>query len=150
MANEVTFELNVRLSADSILIGEFPLTRLLMMNDSQYPWFVLVPRRNNIREAYQLNQSDQLLLWRESSQLSQLIMKHFKGDKLNVAAIGNIVSQYHLHHVVRYENDNCWPKSIWGQQPMKSFALKELEKRLDGLLVELENIGLRNRFNQCE
>ena len=99
--NKEKFELNPRLASDSILLGEFPLTSLLMMNDSQFPWFVLVPRRNNIREAYQLKKSEQLLLCQESLELSQIIMKHFNGDKLNVAAIGNIVSQYHLHHVVR-------------------------------------------------
>ncbi|PHS16885.1 MAG: HIT family protein [Kangiella sp.] len=147
MKENTTFELNPRLSADSILVGEFPLTSLLMMNDSQFPWFVLVPRRIYIREAYQLNQSDQSVLWRESSSLSQLIMKHFKGDKLNVAAIGNIVSQFHLHHVIRYEKDICWPKPIWGQHPMKPIESIDLKNCLSDLLPKLEKIGLKRALN---
>jgi len=143
MKEDTTFELNPRLSADSILIGEFPLTSLLMMNDSQFPWFVLVPRRINIKEAYQLNQSDYSVLWEESFKLSQLIMKHFNGDKLNVAAIGNIVPQFHLHHVIRYENDICWPKPIWGQMPMKSIESDELKNCLSKLVPKLEKMGLK-------
>ena len=146
MIEDKPFELNPRLSADSLLIGEFPLTSLLMMNDSQFPWFVLVPRRNNIKEAYQLNQSDQSVLWQESLNLSRVIMKHFKGDKLNVAVIGNIVSQFHLHHVIRYEKDICWPKPIWGQQPMKSIESKDLKICMSELLPKLENIGLKPRL----
>jgi diadenosine tetraphosphate (Ap4A) HIT family hydrolase len=140
--NKEKFELNPRLASDSILLGEFPLTSLLMMNDSQFPWFVLVPRRNNIREAYQLKKSEQLLLCQESLELSQIIMKHFNGDKLNVAAIGNIVSQYHLHHVVRYESDLCWPKPIWGQVAMRPFLKEEINESLRTLLPKLEKIGL--------
>ncbi len=150
MKENATFELNSRLASDSILIGEFPLTSLLMMNDSQFPWFVLVPRRVNIKEAYQLNQSDQLLLWQESSKLSELIMKHFKGDKLNVAAIGNIVSQFHLHHVIRYEKDICWPKPIWGQVPMMEYSNVMLKSSLSNLLPKLQDIGLITRLKEIE
>ena len=146
MQEDATFELSPRLVADSIFVGEFSLTSLLMMNDSQFPWFVLVPRRINIKEAYQLNQSDYSVLWQESLQLSQLIMKHFKGDKLNVAAIGNIVSQFHLHHVIRYEKDICWPKPIWGQHSMIPIEPDKVKNCLIELVPKLEKIGLKAKL----
>ncbi|MGB0495100.1 MAG: HIT domain-containing protein [Kangiellaceae bacterium] len=147
MCEEKVFELNPQLMTDSVVIGDFPLTRLLMMNDSQFPWFVLVPKRVNIKEVYQLPKHEQAILWEESSKLSELLMRHFKGDKLNVAAIGNIVSQFHLHHVVRYENDSCWPKPIWGQKPMKAFIQKEIDEIIAKLAPHLSGIGLTLKAN---
>lgn len=121
------FSLDSRLQNDSIILGDFTLSRLLLMNDKQFPWFTLVPRRENKQEVYQLNESDQSQLWLESRVLSIALMDIYHGDKLNLAAIGNIVSQLHLHHVVRFKDDICWPKPIWGQVPMKNYSTDEIE-----------------------
>src|SRR6185436_11364077 len=99
------FELHARLAADTFVLGDFPLCRLLLMNDAHYPWFILVPRRAGAREIYELAEADQQLLLGESAQLSRAAMTAFAGEKLNVAALGNVVSQLHLHHVVRFVSD---------------------------------------------
>ncbi len=108
------FTLHPQLEKDGIVMGELPLSRLLLLNDSRYPWFVLVPRRENITEIYQLSEADQQQLLLESSRLGRLMMEGFNGDKLNIGALGNLVPQLHLHHIVRYKNDEAWPGPVWG------------------------------------
>ncbi|MFE8071451.1 HIT family protein [Marinobacteraceae bacterium S3BR75-40.1] len=127
------FELHSRLAADTVALTQWPLCEVRLMNDAQYPWVLLIPRRSDIREIYQLNETDQQQLWRESAVLGQWLMEEFKGDKLNVAALGNQVPQLHLHHIVRYEGDACWPAPVWGQrpnQPYSSEGLHNLQERL--------------------
>ena len=99
------FELHPRLAQDTLLIGDFPLSRLLLMNDANYPWFILVPRRAGIREIFQLDDADQIQLLKESSQLARVLFRIYEVDKLNVAALGNMVPQLHIHHIVRYSTD---------------------------------------------
>ena len=147
MSKTEQFELHPQLEEDSILVGNFSLCRLLLINDKQFPWFVLVPQRYGIQEVYQLNEKEQAELWLESNNLSQIIMKHFEGDKLNIAAIGNVVSQLHLHHVVRFKTDQLWPKPIWGQLPMSHYLDKELESLFGKIVPELAKIGLKPANN---
>ncbi len=123
----MAFTLHSRLAADTFVLGEFPLCRLLLMNDRQYPWFILVPRRTDLREIYQMSEADQQQFWRESALLSQAAMAAFGGHKLNVAALGNLVPQLHVHHVVRYEADPAWPAPVWGKLPPQAYA--EAERR---------------------
>jgi diadenosine tetraphosphate (Ap4A) HIT family hydrolase len=133
------FELHPRLEADCISIGSFPLCRLLLMNDSNYPWFILVPRRAGIREIFELSEDDQRQLLWESSSLSRLIADHFKADKINVAALGNMVPQLHIHHIVRYESDPAWPAPVWGHtlaEPYSEQKLSELVKTVSGLMPD--------------
>jgi len=137
----MTFLLDERLNDDSITIGQFSLCRLLLMNDSQYPWFVLVPMRADKTEVYQLSDKDQNQFWLESRLLSTVLMDVFKGDKLNIAAIGNIVSQLHLHHVVRFKDDVCWPKPIWGQLSMQAYQPEKIEEIRQSLLTPLGVFG---------
>ena len=111
----MTFQLHPRLEQDCIAIGRFELCRLLMMNDSQYPWFILVPERTDLREIYQLSKADRQLLTEESSYLAENLALLFKADKMNIAAIGNMVPQLHIHHIVRYQTDKAWPAPIWGK-----------------------------------
>lgn len=115
------FELHPRLAADCFALAELPLSRLLLMNDAQYPWCILVPRRAGIREIYELSDNDQLALLRESSMLGRALMQAFAGSKLNVAALGNVVPQLHVHHIVRYENDPTWPAPVWGRHPARPY-----------------------------
>lgn len=127
------FELHPRLAADSIVLGDFPLCRLLLMNDAQYPWFILVPRRAGAREIYLLAEADQQALLRESAQLSGAIMQAYAGEKLNVAALGNLVPQLHVHHVVRKQADPAWPAPVWGRHPAQPYDEAGRHARMDAL-----------------
>ncbi len=108
-------ELHPQLSKDCYLLGRFSLCRLLLARDSNYPWFILVPDREDITEIYQLSEPDRSQLLLESSLLAEFLVKSFAADKLNIAALGNLVPQLHLHHVVRYQTDSAWPAPIWGK-----------------------------------
>jgi diadenosine tetraphosphate (Ap4A) HIT family hydrolase len=119
------FELHPRLAADTFVLGDFPLCRLLLMNDAQYPWCILVPRRENAREIYLLDERDQQSLLRESAALSRAMMDAFAGHKLNVAALGNVVPQLHVHHIVRYPADAAWPGPVWGRHAPKPYGADE-------------------------
>lgn len=131
------FTLHERLAADSLVLGDFPLCRLLLMNDAQYPWCILVPRRAGVREIYELGEADQRQLLRESCALSRALMEGFKGEKLNIAALGNVVPQLHLHHVVRYTHDAAWPFPVWGRHPARPYSDAEREARLKPLRGKL-------------
>jgi len=124
------FALHPQLEADCRVLGDWPLCRVLLLNDANYPWFVLVPRRPNVREIYELSDPDRVQLWDESAALSRAIMKAFGGYKLNVAALGNAVPQLHVHHVVRTQSDPAWPAPVWGKVPPKRYALEEMNARL--------------------
>lgn len=126
----MTFALHPRLAADTFTLGDLPLCRLLLMNDAQYPWCILVPRRDNAREIYRLDEADQLQLLRESAQLSRALMAAFAGHKLNVAALGNVVPQLHLHHIARYPGDPAWPGPVWGRHPPRPYTPEERNQAL--------------------
>jgi diadenosine tetraphosphate (Ap4A) HIT family hydrolase len=139
------FTLHPQLANDCFELAELPLCKLLLCNDSAYPWFILVPKVNDITDIYQLDWQQQQQLLNESSLLSELVMQAFSGDKMNVAALGNVVEQLHVHHVVRYKNDISWPKPIWGQQPLTPYTETELaalkEKVLPKLEIVLESLS---------
>ncbi|RZH97141.1 HIT domain-containing protein, partial [Staphylococcus condimenti] len=91
------FVLDSRLEQDTLPLGDFPLCRLLLMNDAHYLWFILVPRREAISELFQLDPVDQRALWRETTALAETVQDTFGADKMNVAALGNVVAQLHMH-----------------------------------------------------
>ncbi len=131
------FNLHPQLTEDCFELADFPLCKLLLCNDSAYPWFILVPKVNDITDIYQLDWQQQQQLLNESSLLSELLMQVFVGDKMNVAALGNVVEQLHLHHVVRYKNDVSWPKPIWGQQPLTPYTAMQLVALKEKILPKL-------------
>ena len=121
-----------RLEADCIYLGRFVLCHLLLMNDRNYPWYILVPDRDDIREIYQLEQADRAQLVDESCRLSDFLMRTHDGEKLNLAALGNQVPQLHLHHIVRYASDPAWPAPVWGKVPLLPYdddAINEIRSR---------------------
>lgn len=124
--SESAFELHPRLRADTHLLGKFPLSMLLLMNDAHYPWFILVPRRAGVSEIYQLTSDDQVQLVHESSALARGLADCFAPDKINIAALGNVVAQLHLHHIVRYSHDPAWPAPVWGRVPPRAYTDGEL------------------------
>ncbi len=108
------FLLHPRLLADTITLGDLALSRLLLMNDSRFPWVVMVPRRNNILEIIDLNHADQIQLFSEIQSVLEAVRIAFEPDKLNLGAIGNLVPQLHVHIIARFENDAAWPNPVWG------------------------------------
>lgn len=131
------FELHSQLRADCIPVGDFPLCRLLLLNDRQYPWLVLVPRRAELREVFELAEADRAQFHRESDLLAQVLSETFKADKMNVAALGNMVPQLHVHHIVRYRQDPAWPAPVWGKLPAVPYAENELADMLQRVRVAL-------------
>lgn len=139
MSPEAGFSLDPRLAADTVPLGRFPLSLLLLMNDATYPWCVLVPRRAGIREIHQLAPGDRAQLLAESCHLAERLAARFSGDKLNVAALGNVVPQLHLHHVVRRRDDPAWPHPVWGRAPRVPYDEGEIaafKARLSPVLEE--------------
>ncbi|WP_100639701.1 HIT domain-containing protein [Marinobacter salexigens] len=136
------FRLHERLAADTISLGRSKLCEILLMNDQAWPWVILVPAVAGIREIYELNPEQQHLLLRESSALSRGMMAVFGGDKMNVAALGNMVPQLHLHHIVRFEGDPAWPGPVWGKQPPVPYDEGRLAKVKQALVPVLSELGV--------
>ncbi|WP_417617328.1 HIT domain-containing protein [Oceanisphaera sp.] len=116
------FQLHPQLATDTVLLGELPLSLVLLAKDSQYPWLILVPRRAGIREIHWLTGDEQQQLMRESCALAQLMETELAADKINVAALGNMVPQLHLHHIARFTTDAAWPAPVWGKRPAQAYA----------------------------
>ncbi|WP_251358271.1 HIT domain-containing protein [Kangiella sp. TOML190] len=136
------FELDKRLASDTVPIGDLALCRLLLMNDSQYPWIILVPKVQDTTEISQLNDEQRSILAGESNDVAQLLMQEFAGDKMNIAALGNVVSQLHIHHIVRYQSDKAWPAPVWGAYPATPYSeeeLTQLKQRLGKLFSNVKN-----------
>lgn len=123
----VDFTLDERLAKDTIVLGDLALSRILLMNDSQYPWVILVPRRVEITELFHLSESDQQQLMVESVSLTRMMADTFAAKKMNVAALGNMVSQLHVHHIARFEQDPAWPGPVWGKVPARPYTPQALE-----------------------
>jgi len=131
------FALDQRLQQDTLVIGDFPLCRLLLSNDSNYPWFILVPRINGISEVFHLDVADQQKLWEETTGLAQLLNDGLGADKMNIGALGNVVSQLHVHVIVRKRDDTAWPAPVWGKHPARPYTEEQvvaLRARLRELL----------------
>lgn len=138
------FQLHERLAEDTIRLGQSALCEVRLMNESTWPWVILVPRREQIREIHELSEMDQWQLLRESSALGQGMMEVFGGDKLNVAALGNLVPQLHLHHIVRFEGDPAWPGPVWGKQapvPYSASALEAIRATLEPVLKKVLDLS---------
>ena len=131
------FVLDPRLLQDTLPIGDFPLCTLLLSNDSNYPWFILVPKRADISEVFQLSETDQMQLWKETTALSAVLDRTFQADKMNVAALGNVVNQLHMHVIVRRVGDAAWPAPVWGKHPAKPYTPEEVARITAQLKSEL-------------
>jgi len=126
-------DLHPQLEKDCFKLGEFSLCSLLLLNDANYPWFILVPNRDDISEICQLSETDQQQLMAESVFFSRCLQKVFQPDKLNIAALGNVVPQLHIHHIARFTTDACWPAPVWGAVRAITYndeALKNMKNQL--------------------
>lgn len=138
MRAETDFTLHERLAADTHVVGDLALCRVLLMNDARFPWLILVPRRDALREVYELASEDQALLWSEATQLGELLMHGFSGNKLNIATLGNQVPQLHVHVIVRHQDDAAWPGPVWGVGKAEPYPqLAKILARVRGLQAGL-------------
>lgn len=136
--------LHPQLAADCLVLGRFELCHVLLMKDANYPWFILVPDREDISEIFQLSEIDRQRLMLESSVFGELLYREFEADKLNIAALGNVVPQLHIHHVVRYQSDAAWPAPVWGKVPAQTYSpeqLTEVSERIIRALDEVPELG---------
>lgn len=137
------FTLHNQLAKDCVPLGDLTLCRVLLMNDSQYPWLILVPRRFDVAELFQLSRIDQQQLLDETSAVAAALAGHFRADKMNVAALGNVVPQLHLHIIVRYSGDPAWPRPVWGVLPAQPYSDDLLAVRLRELEALLVPLGVQ-------
>jgi diadenosine tetraphosphate (Ap4A) HIT family hydrolase len=127
------FTLHPQLAADTVVIEKWPLSQVLLCRDANYPWCILVPQREHIREIHHLTHEDRHQLLEESCCLAEVMERLYLPTKINVAALGNVVPQLHLHHVARFEYDVAWPQPIWGVVDAKAYHKVELAKHIKQL-----------------
>tara|TARA_A100000164_G_C21816719_1_gene728247 strand:- start:725 stop:1153 length:429 start_codon:yes stop_codon:yes gene_type:complete len=127
MSLKKDFILNKRLESDTFFIEDLPLCKFLLMNDSNYPWFLLVPRINGIKELYELEAKDRAQLDFEIVEVSKFISSTFKPKKINIASLGNIVSQFHMHIIGRFVEDPSWPGPVWGAVDFNKYKSDEVD-----------------------
>ena len=133
------FELDPQLEADTFPVGITSLNRILLMNDSRFPWLMLVPERPDIREPFELTDEDQRTLMQESMITGKSLKALFNAHKLNIAALGNQVSQLHIHHIARFRTDAAWPRPVWGVGAAEPYEAEALRERVALLREVLSN-----------
>lgn len=131
------FKLNKTLAKDTFEICDLKLCKVLLMNDQNYPWLILVPRIKDITDLHHIPMADQADLMNEISKVSHALEKITSPKKLNVAALGNIVSQLHIHIIARFENDAAWPAPVWGKTPAVLYSSDMSNELVNNLKVEL-------------
>ncbi len=139
------FTLDPRLNNDTHFIASFTLCDALLMNDARYPWVILVPRITGITEIFQLTPAEQQQLMIESNTVAAKLTELVSADKMNVAALGNVVSQLHIHHVARYHSDEAWPAPVWGKGEATAYVEGEYQiviEQLKHIFSELTKDGV--------
>ena len=134
----MSFSLDARLSQDTDFVGDLPLCRVLLMNDSRWPWLILVPRRNGLVELTDLDAADRARLTEEAARAADWLKAHARAEKINIGALGNVVRQLHVHVVARCAGDPAWPGPVWGFGAAVPYKAAELQA-----LVEAGKQGLR-------
>ncbi len=129
--------LNPQLAGDTVTVGDLPLSRVLVLKDSNYPWLLLVPRRSGASDITDLNEVEQGQLMTEINRVSLALKDITKPDKLNVAALGNMVSQLHIHIIARRTSDAAWPRPIWGAAPAIGYDPVEMDAFKKALLKKI-------------
>ena len=115
--SQTTWSLHPQLAQDTVPVGDLPLSRVLLANDANYPWLILVPRRPGLTEIIDLEENEQVQLLGEIAKTARTLKSSTACEKLNIAAIGNVVAQLHVHVVARRNGDPAWPKPVWGAVP---------------------------------
>ncbi len=119
------FRLDPRLNNDACWSIDLNLSKLLLVNNALFPWVILVPKKNNLKEIIDLNEEERIMLMSELSLVSNIMQQIFAPDKLNIAALGNIVEQLHIHIIARYKHDQAWPNPVFGKEKLEYTKLKQ-------------------------
>ena len=136
-ASDAGFELDPRLAADTFPIGDMPLARVLLHDDARFPWLVLVPRVPGLRELHELERESRQQLWDEVDRAARALVALHAPDKLNVATLGNVVPQLHVHVVGRFQTDPAWPRPVWGAGTREPYAAEAREAERAALRAAL-------------
>jgi diadenosine tetraphosphate (Ap4A) HIT family hydrolase len=127
------WSLHPQLARDTVNLGDMPLSRVLVVNDANWPWLLLVPRRLGVSEIIDLDEVEQAQLMTEIARLARAVKAVTGCDKLNIAALGNVVSQLHVHVIARREGDAGWPRPVWGAAAPMPYDKSALEQFIEGL-----------------
>jgi diadenosine tetraphosphate (Ap4A) HIT family hydrolase len=133
----MTLALDPRLAADTLAVGDLPLSRVLLMNDSRFPWLILVPRRAGLSEIHDLSRQERALMIEEAALAGEKLKNLTGAKKINIGALGNIVTQLHVHVVARFEGDAAWPGPVWGAGKAAPYACDTAKERVRALACAL-------------
>lgn len=125
---ESAWSLHPQLARDTEVLGDLPLSHVLVMNDANYPWVILVPREPGITEVIDLGEAAQAQLMSEVTRVSRALREVTACHKLNIAALGNAVPQLHVHIIARFRADAAWPKPVWGAAPARAYERAVLDR----------------------
>ncbi len=135
------FTLDARLAADCLVLGRFALSRLLLMNDANYPWLILVPERAGASEVFDLAAEDRRALAAETALAGRMLKDLSGADKINIAALGNIVAQLHVHVIARFLTDPAWPSPVWGRVPVRAYTAEEAAIMGTSIIASLDALA---------
>jgi diadenosine tetraphosphate (Ap4A) HIT family hydrolase len=128
-----TLTLDPQLERDTVAVGDLPASRVLLMNDANFPWLVVVPRHPGAAEIFDLDEGERAQLMTELAHLARLLKELTGCDKINIAAIGNVVPQLHVHIVARRHDDAAWPRPVWGALPPRPYGGAERERLIQAI-----------------
>jgi len=131
------WSLHPQLERDTVGLGDLPLARVLVNNDANYPWLILVPRRPDIVEVIDLDNAAQARLMTEVTRVARALRDVTSCHKLNIAALGNMVPQLHVHVIARFRHDAAWPNPVWNVVPRRAYRRAELETFITPLRAKL-------------
>jgi diadenosine tetraphosphate (Ap4A) HIT family hydrolase len=131
------WELDPLIARDTVPVGDMPLCQVLLIKDANYPWLLLVPRRDKAVEITDLDMIEQAQFMTEIAHVSRTLKALTSCDKINVAALGNVVAQLHVHVIARSRGDAAWPKPVWNAVPPREYEKAKLDKLLAALRQHL-------------
>lgn len=133
----MSFDLDPRIESSTFPAGDLTLCRLCLMNDARFPWIILIPRRARLLEFLDLSPTERAIVMEEMTSVSRALKDLTKAEKMNVAAIGNIVPQLHIHVVARFASDAAWPGPVWGHGKAEAYAPGAAEALLAGFSAKM-------------
>jgi diadenosine tetraphosphate (Ap4A) HIT family hydrolase len=135
MNSDAVFSLHPQLQSDTLPVCELPLCSVLLMNDARYPWIVLVPRVPDVREIWELSKEQQGTLWKETTRCAERLKELTRADKMNVATLGNLVPQLHIHVIARTTGDAAWPAPVWGRGEAQPYSTSAAVRQVEALRI---------------
>ena len=133
------FELNSRLLKESTFVTKLTLSQVRLNHDSRFPWLILIPEIAGLKELHEIPEEHQTIVLKEMNFCSTVLQKFTSADKMNVAALGNLVPQLHIHVIARKHNDSAWPQPVWSAGDAKPYEKESLVKLADDLRGHLSS-----------